>query len=72
MASRLFATRIPESAVVTETLQRRTLDAANRAAVVGVAERYGFRVIEDDPYAELRYSGRPVPSMATMIGTPAP
>jgi 2-aminoadipate transaminase len=44
----------------------RTLDAANREAIVGVAERFGFRVIEDDPYAELRYSGDPVPSMATM------
>lgn len=44
----------------------RTLEAGNRAAVVGVAERFGFRVLEDDPYAELRYSGQPVPSMATM------
>lgn len=35
----------------------RTLDAANRAAVVDVAARHGFRVLEDDPYAELRYSG---------------
>ncbi len=46
----------------------RTLDTANRRAVVRVAERAGFRVIEDDPYAELRYSGEAVPSMATMGG----
>jgi 2-aminoadipate transaminase len=32
--------------------------------VVAVAERYGFRVLEDDPYAELRYSGEPVVPMA--------
>ena len=44
----------------------RTLSLANRRAVVAVAERYGFRVLEDDPYAELRYSGDPVPSMATL------
>ena len=44
----------------------RTLTASNRAGVVALAERLGFRVIEDDPYQELRYSGTPVPSMATM------
>jgi 2-aminoadipate transaminase len=44
----------------------RTLSAQNRAEVVAAAEQFGFRVIEDDPYTELRYSGDPVPSMATM------
>lgn len=44
----------------------RTLDAANRQGVVEAATRFGFRVIEDDPYQELRYSGSPVASMATM------
>jgi len=42
----------------------RTLDAANRGGVVELALRFGFRVIEDDPYRELRYSGSPVASMA--------
>ena len=42
----------------------RTLSLDNRRAVVAVAERYGFRVLEDDPYAELRYSGEPVVPLA--------
>ena len=46
----------------------RTLDAANRAAVVATAARHGFRVLEDDPYAELRYSGTPLPPMAVGAG----
>lgn len=45
----------------------RTLSADNRRQVVDVAQRHGFRVLEDDPYTELRYSGDPVASMATMI-----
>lgn len=45
----------------------RTLTQATRAGVVEIAERYGFRVIEDDPYRELSY-GSPAPvSMA--VGT---
>jgi 2-aminoadipate transaminase len=43
----------------------RTLSASNRAGIVDVAARAGFRVIEDDPYQQLRYSGVPVPSMVT-------
>jgi 2-aminoadipate transaminase len=46
----------------------RTLDLANRRAVVAAAERYGFRVLEDDPYAELRYSGDPVLPLAALTG----
>ena len=44
----------------------RTLGLANRRAVVAVSERYGFRVLEDDPYAELRYSGEPVLPLAAL------
>ena len=44
----------------------RTLSRSNRQAVVDVAARYGFRVLEDDPYAELRYSGTPVTPMAAL------
>ncbi|GAA1428653.1 PLP-dependent aminotransferase family protein [Microlunatus lacustris] len=46
----------------------RTLDLDNRRAVVDVAERHGFRVLEDDPYAELRYSGEPVTPLAALAG----
>lgn len=47
----------------------RTLTEDNRRGIVTAAEHLGFRVIEDDPYAELRYSGRPVPSMASMTAS---
>jgi 2-aminoadipate transaminase len=44
----------------------RTLPLARRRALAEVAERQGFWLIEDDPYGELRYSGLPQPSLATM------
>ncbi|MCO7275376.1 aminotransferase-like domain-containing protein [Cellulosimicrobium cellulans] len=34
-----------------------TLSADKRAALVALAERYGFVVIADDPYRELRFAG---------------
>ncbi len=44
----------------------RTLDESNRRGVAEVAQRHGFRVLEDDPYAELRYSGGPVLPIAAL------
>ncbi|MGY1809776.1 PLP-dependent aminotransferase family protein [Blastococcus sp. SYSU D00669] len=46
----------------------RTLPAERRAAVAALAERHGFRVVEDDPYGELRYRGAPVPALASFPG----
>lgn len=43
-----------------------TLSADRRREVVGIAERRGFRVVEDDPYRELRYSGAPEPTLASL------
>ena len=40
------------------------------AGLVAVAERHGFRVLEDDPYQQLRYSGEPMPPMPTMTDHP--
>jgi 2-aminoadipate transaminase len=34
--------------------------------LAALAERHGFWLLEDDPYGELRYSGEPQPSLATM------
>ena len=48
----------------------RTLDGANRLGVVETAARHGFRVLEDDPYQQLRYSGEPMPSMAILTDDP--
>ena len=42
----------------------RTLTAARRAEVAGLAAAHGTWVVEDDPYGELRYRGEPVPALA--------
>ncbi|QMV22792.1 aminotransferase class I/II-fold pyridoxal phosphate-dependent enzyme [Streptomyces sp. SCUT-3] len=44
----------------------RTLPAARRRAVAKAAARHGFRIVEDDPYGELRYDGEPVPWIAAL------
>ncbi|EGD53758.1 PLP-dependent aminotransferase family protein [Gordonia neofelifaecis] len=44
----------------------RTLPIERRRAVAESAERLGFWIVEDDPYGELRYDGRPVPWIATI------
>jgi 2-aminoadipate transaminase len=41
-----------------------TLSGAKRGALLSLAAEYGFVVFEDDPYAELRFTGEP---LATMI-----
>jgi DNA-binding transcriptional MocR family regulator len=48
----------------------RTLDGANRLGIVETAGRHGFRVLEDDPYQQLRYSGDPMPPMASLTDDP--
>lgn len=40
-----------------------TMSLARRHAVIGVLERYGVPLIEDDPYGELRYAGEPLPPL---------
>ena len=42
-----------------------SLDVANREGLAALAVTYGFRVIEDEPYRELRYSGDPLPYLAS-------
>lgn len=39
----------------------RTLAAERRAPIAEMASRYGFLVVEDDPYRDLRYCGTPLP-----------
>jgi DNA-binding transcriptional MocR family regulator len=46
----------------------RTLPLARREALVDLAARSGLWIVEDDPYGELRYSGAPMPSMASLPG----
>jgi 2-aminoadipate transaminase len=43
-----------------------TLSAPRRAALVELAREYGFTIFEDDPYAEIRFRGEPLPSMLSL------
>jgi 2-aminoadipate transaminase len=42
------------------------LTAARRAHLAELAERYGFPIVEDDPYADLAFDGQRLPSMDTL------
>ncbi|MFG3552437.1 PLP-dependent aminotransferase family protein [Streptomyces sp. NPDC047725] len=46
----------------------RTMPAARRAALAGIAGRCGLWIVEDDPYGELRFEGERVPWIATFEG----
>ena len=39
----------------------RTLAAERREPIARLAEKYGFLVVEDDPYRDLRYTGKSLP-----------
>ena len=41
-----------------------TLPAERRVALAGLAERYGFLIVEDDPYGHLRFRGDAPPPIA--------
>ena len=43
-----------------------TLSLERRRALVDLAERHGFWIVEDDPYGALRWSRHALPSMATL------
>ncbi|GLY49696.1 PLP-dependent aminotransferase family protein [Lentzea sp. NBRC 102530] len=43
----------------------RTLSAARRAEIAGIAAAHDLWIVEDDPYGELRYRGAAVPPLAS-------
>jgi 2-aminoadipate transaminase len=43
-----------------------TLSLARRKALVGIAEKFGFPVVEDDPYSRLRFKGEALPSLQSL------
>jgi DNA-binding transcriptional MocR family regulator len=43
-----------------------TLSLAKRQSLLALAREYGFYVLEDDPYADLRFSGEPQPTMLSL------
>jgi 2-aminoadipate transaminase len=46
-----------------------TLSLERRVALVDLARRYRFLIVEDDPYGELRFSGDRLPSLAAIDGS---
>ena len=45
-----------------------TLSEAKRRALVDLAARYGFPIVEDSPYRELRYHGAALPMLSEIAG----
>lgn len=45
-----------------------TISLEKRKALVAVAERYGFPILEDDPYGLLRFEGDHLPSIESLGG----
>lgn len=43
-----------------------TLSVERRQRLVEIADRYGIPIIEDDPYGQLRYEGRHLPSVVVL------
>jgi DNA-binding transcriptional MocR family regulator len=43
-----------------------TLSLEKRHALLGLAREYGFTIFEDDPYADIRFRGEPLPSMLSL------
>jgi 2-aminoadipate transaminase len=43
-----------------------TLSLAKRHALLALADQHGFVVLEDDPYADLRFTGEPMPTMLSL------
>lgn len=45
-----------------------TMSLERRKALVGLAQRYGMPILEDDCYADLRYDGQNLPTLHTLDG----
>jgi 2-aminoadipate transaminase len=43
-----------------------TLSLEKRHALLDLAREYGFTIFEDDPYADIRFRGEPLPSMLSL------
>ena len=64
---RLAAEHDPKFFYTVPTFQNptgRTHDLDARRDIAAIAQRRGFRIIEDEPYRQLRYSGEALPSLA--------
>lgn len=67
----LIAEHAPKFLYVVPTFQNptgRTLPAARRARLAQIAAEHGLWIVEDDPYAELRYDGEPLAPIGAQPG----
>lgn len=67
----LIARHAPKFVYLIPTFQNptgRTMGAARRAAVADVLARAGTALVEDDPYADLRFDGEPLAPIASLAG----
>jgi 2-aminoadipate transaminase len=67
----VIAEHRPKFLYVVPTFQNptgRTLPAARRARLAEIAAEHGLWIIEDDPYGELRYDGRPLAPIGSHPG----
>ncbi|WP_431073041.1 PLP-dependent aminotransferase family protein [Microbacterium phyllosphaerae] len=65
---RLAAEHRPKFFYTVPTFQNptgRTHGVVERQRIATAAQRHGFRIIEDEPYRQLRYDGEALPSLAT-------
>jgi DNA-binding transcriptional MocR family regulator len=66
LAAACAAGRVPKLLYTITNFQNpsgATLSAAKRTALLELVDRYGFRVLEDDPYGKLRFEGDPLPGL---------
>jgi len=64
---RMAAEHAPKFFYTVPTFQNptgRTHDLGSRRRIAEIAQQRGFRIIEDEPYRQLRFSGDPLPSLA--------
>jgi len=67
----VIAEHKPKFLYIVPTFQNptgRTLPAARRARLAEIAAEHGLWIIEDDPYGELRYDGRPLAPIGSHPG----
>jgi len=71
LAAHCAAGRVPELLYTIPNFQNpsgATMTLERRRALVDLAERYGFTILEDDPYGRLRFEGEPLPGLFELGG----
>lgn len=71
LAAACAAGRVPKMLYTIPNFQNpsgATLGEDKRAALVGIAEKYGIMLVEDDPYGRLRFEGEHLESLFSRTG----